>query len=96
LDNEGFTALYKSFIPPQEVGVTTDRKKFDPLIEALSKKLASIKRHFLASPFEIMIEAARLNATDKGNREVPRFSFYLKPDKKEKVWLAFESKPPFT
>lgn len=29
-----------------------------------------------------MIDAARLNAADKGNREVPKFSFYLKADKK--------------
>jgi hypothetical protein len=75
------------------VPVTSDRRKFDPLIDVLSKRLASIKRHFLASPFEIMIEAARLNASDKGNRDVPKFSFYLKPERKEKVWLAFESNP---
>jgi hypothetical protein len=72
------------------VGVTTGRKKFDPLLDVLSKRLASVKRHFLASPFELMLEVARDNANDKGNRLVPNFSFYLKPDKKEKVWLAFD------
>lgn len=39
----------------------------------------------------MMLEAAKANASDKGNRSVPNFSFYLKGDKKEKVWLAFES-----
>ena len=64
---------------------------FDPLIDILSKRLASIKRHFLASPFELMLETAKANANDKGNRSVPNFSFYIKSEKKEKVWLAFES-----
>jgi hypothetical protein len=36
-----------------------------------------------------MLEAAKANANDKGNRVVPNFSFYLKAEKKEKVWLAF-------
>ncbi len=38
-----------------------------------------------------MLDAARANAADKGNRTVPNFSFDFKPDRKEKVWLAFES-----
>lgn len=91
LDSEGFTVLNKTTVIPQEVGVTTGKKHFDPLIEILSKRLASIKRHFLASPFEMMLEAAKANASNKGNRPVPNFSFFLKPEKKEKVWLAFES-----
>jgi len=40
----------------------TGQKTFDPLIDILSKKMASIKRHFIASPFEKMLEAARINA----------------------------------
>ncbi len=39
-----------------------------------------------------MLDAIRANALEKGNRVEPNFSFYLKPDKKEKVWIAFESK----
>lgn len=89
LDSEGFTILNKNTIVKEDVGVLTGKKKFDPLIDVLSKRLASVKRHFLASPFEIMLEAAKENAADKGNRVVPNFSFYLKPDRKEKVWLAF-------
>jgi hypothetical protein len=57
----------------------------------MSKKLASIKRHFLASPFEMMLDAVRLNSADKGSRSLPNFSFYMKANRKEKVWLAFES-----
>ena len=49
-----------------------------------------MKRHVLASPFEIMLEAARDNASNKSNKTVPNFSFWLKKDRKEKVWLAFE------
>jgi len=90
LDNEGFTALNKSTVVPQETGVLTGRKKFEPLIEILSKRLASVKRHVLASPFEIMLEAVRDNALNKANRTVPNFSFWLKADRREKVWLAFE------
>lgn len=56
----------------------------------LSKRLGSVKRHVLASPFEMMLEAVRENAGNKGNRTVPNFSFWLKGDRKEKVWLAFE------
>ena len=67
----------------------TGKKKFDPLLEILSKRLASVKRHVLASPFEMMLETARDNANDKGSRSLPNFSFYLKADRKEKVWLAF-------
>jgi hypothetical protein len=92
LDNEGFTALSKSTVLPVETGVLTGRKKFEPLIEVLSKRLASVKRHVLASPFEIMLEAARENAVNKGNKTVPNFAFWLKGDRKEKVWLAFERK----
>ena len=92
LDSEGFTALNKSTVIKEDTGVLTGKKKFDPLISVLSKRLASVKRHFLASPFEIMLEAAKENANDKGNRTVPNFSFYIRENKKEKVWLAFESK----
>ena len=91
LGAEGFTTLNKTTPLPQEVGILTGKKSFDPLLDILSKRIASIKRHFLASPFEIMLEAAKLNAEDKGNRTVPNYSFYIKADKKEKVWLAFES-----
>jgi hypothetical protein len=66
------------------------------LIETLSKRLSSIKRHFLGSVFEKMLDAVRVNALEKGNRVEPNFSFYLKPDKKEKVWIAFESKELIT
>ena len=38
-----------------------------------------------------MLIAAQANASDKGNRVVPNFSFYLKTERREKVWLAFES-----
>ena len=92
LDSEGFTALNKSTVIKEDTGVLTGKKKFDPLISVISKRLASVKRHFLASPFEIMLEAAKENANDKGNRTVPNFSFYIRENKKEKVWLAFESK----
>lgn len=91
LDAEGFTILNKEFVPTQETGITTGKGKFDPLIEALSKRLASIKRHFLASIFEKFLDAVRANALEKGNRVEQNFSFYLKADKKEKVWIAFES-----
>lgn len=90
MDNEGFTALNKCTVVPQEIGVLTGRKKFEPLIDILSKRLASVKRHVLASPFEIMLEAVRDNALNKANRTVPNFSFWLKADRREKVWLAFE------
>ena len=59
----------------------------------LSKRLSSIKRNFLSSPFEMMLEAVRVNAQEKGNVQVPNFSFCFKPDRKEKIWLAFESTP---
>lgn len=36
-----------------------------------------------------MLETAKANAADKGNRVVPNFSFYMKAENKEKVWLAF-------
>ena len=75
------------------MGVLTGKHKFDPLIDVLSKRLSSIKRNFLASPFEIMLEAVRVNAQEKGNVQVPNFSFFFKPDHKEKIWLAFESTP---
>lgn len=91
LDAQGFTIHNQNFKPTEEVGILTGKRKFDPLIEALSKKLASIKRHFLSSPFEIMLEAVRANSIDKAGRNVPNFSFYFKADKKEKIWLAFES-----
>jgi hypothetical protein len=91
LDAEGFTILNKEFVPAQESGITTGKGKFDPLIDTLSKRLSSIKRHFLASTFEKMLDAIRVNALEKGNRVEPNFSFYLKPEKKEKVWIAFES-----
>ncbi len=45
----------------------------------------------MASPFEKMLDAVKVNALEKGNRVEQNFSFYLKPDKKEKIWLAFES-----
>ena len=69
----------------------TGKHKFDPLIDMLSKRLSSIKRNFLSSPFEMMLEAVRVNAQEKGNVQVPNFSFFFKPDQKEKIWLAFES-----
>lgn len=90
LDAQGFTLLNQNFKQAEETGITTGRKKFDALIEAMSKKLASIKRHFLASPFEMMLDAVRLNSADKGSRSLPNFSFYMKANRKEKVWLAFE------
>jgi RNA binding exosome subunit len=89
LDTEGFTVLNKEFVPTQESGITTGKGKFDALIDTLSKRLSSIKRHFLASTFEKMLEAVKVNALEKGNRVEQNFSFYLKPDKKEKVWIAF-------
>ena len=68
LDAEGFTILNKEFVPTQVVGITTGKGKFDPLIDALSKKLGSIKRHFLGSVFEKYLEAVKANALEKGNR----------------------------
>jgi hypothetical protein len=82
LDAEGFTILNKEFVPGQVSGITTGKGKFDPLIDALSKRLSSIKRHFLASSFEKMLDAVRANALEKGNRMEQNFSFYLKPDRK--------------
>jgi predicted AlkP superfamily phosphohydrolase/phosphomutase len=95
LDSQGFTILNQNFKQQEATGIITDKKKFDPLIEALSKKLASIKRHFLASPFEMMLELIRANTADKGNRTIPNFSFYLKADKREKIWIALESTQTF-
>lgn len=43
-----------------------------------------------------MLEASRDNAINKTNKNVPNFSFWLKGDRKEKVWLAFESKKSLT
>ena len=91
LDAEGFTILNKEFVPTQATGITTGKGKFDPLIEALSKRLASIKRHLLAPIFEKFLEGVGANALEKGNRAEQNFSFYLKAEKKEKVWIAFES-----
>jgi hypothetical protein len=39
----------------------------------------------------MMLEIIRANAADKGNRGISNFSFYLKADKKEKIWIALES-----
>lgn len=55
IDNEGLTNFMKTFKESEEVGVTSGRKKFDAVFEVLGKKFSSIKRHFTASPFEIML-----------------------------------------
>ena len=51
LDAEGFAAITKSTTLPPGTVVEAGKKKFDPIIDILSKRIASIKRHFLASPF---------------------------------------------
>ena len=69
----------------------TGKKKFDAYFELISKKLASIKRHFFASPFEMMAETVKHNHETKDSRALPNLSFITKEDGKEKIWIVFES-----
>lgn len=60
------------------------------IIDILSKKLASIKRHFMSSPFEMILQAVESNHREKGNRKVNNLCYFTKQEQKEKVWIAFE------
>ena len=71
----------------------TSKKKFDAYFDLISKKLASIKRHFFASPFEMMSETVKHNQETKSSNTLPNISFITKEDGKEKVWIVFESTP---
>lgn len=51
LNTEGLNAYNQTFVAKEEKGITTGKKKYDALFEYLSKKFASIKRHFFASPY---------------------------------------------
>ncbi len=65
LDNDGLTEFMKQFKDHKETGVVTGKKKFDPVFEHISKKMAAIKRHFFGSPYEMMLEAAAENEKNK-------------------------------
>lgn len=91
LDSEGLTNINKGFKEKEELGITTGKKQFEGLFDALSKKVASIKRHFMASPYEMMLEVIAANSKDKTSKAVGNLSFYTKGGKKEKTWIAFES-----
>lgn len=94
MDQNGVSQWNQSFKEKEDksVGIQTGTKPFDALFDMLSKKIASIKRHFLSSPYEIMLDAIALNSKDKtANKSVNNLSFYTKAEKKEKIWLAFES-----
>ena len=82
----------KNITIKEETGIMTGKKKFDAYFDLISKKLASIKRHFFASPFEMMLETVRHNHENKDSRTLPNLSFTTKHDGKEKVWIVFESR----
>ena len=41
--------------------------------------MASIKRHFFASPFEMMLETVAFNHTNKGTKTLPNLVYNVKP-----------------
>lgn len=61
IDNEILTTLTKTFKEPTESGILTGKKKLDVIFTDISKRLACIKRHFFASPFEMMLIATKAN-----------------------------------
>ena len=91
VNEESLTFAIKEYGNKEESGITTGKKKFDHVFDILSKKLASIKRHFFASPFEMMLEAVAHNEKNKDSKLLPNLSYNLKPNSHEKVWLAFQS-----
>lgn len=70
----------------------TGKKKLDAVFAEISRRLACVKRHFFASPFEVMLNAAKNNEEKKGGEDVASLCYYTKAERKEKIWLAFESK----
>ena len=61
VNEESLSFAIKEYGNKEETGITTGKKKFDHVFEELSKKLGSIKRHFFASPFEMMLETVAHN-----------------------------------
>lgn len=92
IDNDALTAFNQNFIPKEEGGITTGKKKFDALFDYLSKKLGTVKRHFFASSFEMMIDAVAFNHANKGSKQLPNLVYNIKAGGKERVWISFESK----
>lgn len=91
IDDEAISHAVKQYGNMEETGVITGRKKFDTVFEMLSRKMASIKRHFFASPYEMMLEAIAHNEKSKETRMVPNLSYNLKPNSHERIWIIFNS-----
>ena len=91
IDNETLGNVMKNFKQKEDTGITSGKKKFDAVFEFISKKMASIKRHFFGSVFEIALETAKHNHENKDSKMIPNISFHTKFDSKEKIWIAFES-----
>ena len=89
IENECLTNIMKNFNAKEHTGIISGKKKFDAVFDFISKKMASIKRHFFASPFEMMLEAAHHNCNSPDHRRVPNLSYRTR-EGKEKVWLTFE------
>ncbi len=61
VDNDVLQEVRKNFKETKETGILTGKKKFDAIFAELSNRLACIKRHFFASPFEMMLTAIKNN-----------------------------------
>lgn len=93
IDDEAISHAMKEYGNKEETGVITGRKKFDTVFEMLSRKMATIKRHFFASPYEMMLDAIAHNEKSKETRMVPNLSYNLKPQSHERIWIIFNSTP---
>lgn len=84
VDNKILTTISENFKNKdiKESGILTGKKKFDAVFDELSKKLACIKRHFFASPFEMMLIAVKNNYENKTSDNIQNFCYYTKPDRK--------------